>query len=507
MRSEVPSLLLHLLTMMFFNLLLILCVQGSHGWTLSRASRRYISWERFSQDSNDNDDRLFFDDFAGQIIGGGEESMSLQSSDALQQRVQTIQQEQIQKDARILRNWKTGNWNVRGFSMETVDNSSQENSIIVSAITAASDQDSSCIWVGRTDGSVLKVQLGKEYWAYFRSEENGNSPAALLRDDALSQSAASDEEPFQIQQQFLIGTGPVTNILEHEEKYLFTVTESSNIEQWLLHEDPERSPVHCKTFQGAHSAGIVVMKVLPKTNMLFSAARDGSISFWNVETGDIVCNCVLDGGLTVHCADSDGHSIYLGTSEGTVIAYQVMDLLTMAATGGDSCPMPHGQWVACDNGALTSISCGGPGTLGRGREQSTFLLLTGDENGVIKQWEVIPRKVDGNPRLEQWPKLSTQRLAKKSHVFRGHHGAISSLRAIDATKFVSGGVDGTVRAWNPVSGKELFLMAGFDDPVKSLCLLEDLLVTDGMKKFVCVHDFGGNVEEESDDADFYLDNI
>ncbi len=492
---------------MFSYLILLLCVHGMHGWTLLRASRRFSSWERFAQDGNEDEERLFFDDFAGQVIGGGGESLNLQSSNSLQQRVQTMQQKEIQKDARILRNWKTGNWNVRGFSMETVDTSSQKGNVIVSTIAAASDQENCCIWVGRTDGSVFKVQLGKEYWAYFRSEQNSDSPAALLRDDEMSHSTASDEEAFLIQHQFSIGTGPVSHILEHEEKYLFTINGSSDIQQWLLYDDPERCPEKCRKFQGAHSAEIVAMKLLPKTNVLFSAARDGSISFWNVETGDIVYNCVLEGGLTVHCADSDGHSIYLGTSDRTVVAYQVKDLLTTNATGGTNCPMPHGQWTACDNGALTCISCGGPGTLGREMDQPTYLLLTGDENGVIKQWEIIPRNVDDSPRLEQWPKLSTQRLTKKSHVFRGHHGAVSSLRAIDATKFVSSGVDGTVRAWNPVSGKELFLMEGFDDPVKSLCLLEDFLVTDGMKKFVCVHDFGGNAEEESDDADFYLDNI
>lgn len=499
------------------SLLLIVCFHSTHGWIVQRATIRYSSYSyttstRFAHDSNGDEDKVFFDDFAGQIIGGGGEATNIQSSTGLQQRIQTIQQEQIQKDARTLKNWKTGNWNVRGFSMDpydTTSNSNQEDSTIVSTIIPATDQENLCIWVGRTDGSVLKVQLGKEYWAYFRSEQNADNLASLVRDDEQSQTAAPEDDPFLIQQQFSTGTSPVTHMLEHEEKYLFTVTEQdrSNIQQWLLHEDPERSPVLCKTFQGAHSAGIVAMKLLPETNILFSAAQDGSISLWDVETGDIVYHCVMEGVPTVQCADSDGHSIYLGTADGTVVAYRVMDLLEIASNGHDICPMPHGHWTACDKGALTSISCGGPGTLGRGREQPTYVLLTGDENGVVKQWEIIPRKLDGISRLEQWPKLSTQRLAKKAHVFRGHHGAVSALRAVDATKFVSSGTDGTVRAWNPVSGKELFLMDGFDDPVKSLCLLEDLLITDGMKKFVCVHDFGIISEDESDDADFYLDNI
>jgi hypothetical protein len=68
-----------------------------------------------------------------------------------------------------------------------------------------------------------------------------------------------------------------------------------------------------------------------------------------------------------------------------------------------------------------------------------------------------------------------------------------------------------VRAWNTASGKELFRMDGFPGPIRSLCLLDSdstdestdrlrntILVTDGMDKYVCVHDFSADDEGTAD---------
>lgn len=78
-----------------------------------------------------------------------------------------------------------------------------------------------------------------------------------------------------------------------------------------------------------------------------------------------------------------------------------------------------------------------------------------------------------------------------------------------------------MRAWNAVTGKELFRMDGFTQDIHSLCLLDTvvrsssdevtmttaantLLVTDGMDKYVCLHDFSTNPDED-DDADYELE--
>jgi hypothetical protein len=44
-------------------------------------------------------------------------------------------------------------------------------------------------------------------------------------------------------------------------------------------------------------------------------------------------------------------------------------------------------------------------------------------------------------------------------------------------------------------------MDGFTEALTSLCLQEGLLVTDGMKQFVCVHDFDFDVDADAFDGD------
>lgn len=73
-----------------------------------------------------------------------------------------------------------------------------------------------------------------------------------------------------------------------------------------------------------------------------------------------------------------------------------------------------------------------------------------------------------------------------------------------------------VRVWNTGSGKELFRMDGFPDPIRSLCLFDgggvnelsstaeprnNLLITDGMNKYVCVNDFSTSVDDEDFDLE------
>lgn len=103
-------------------------------------------------------------------------------------------------------------------------------------------------------------------------------------------------------------------------------------------------------------------------------------------------------------------------------------------------------------------------------------------------------------KLEHWPRLANQRMQRRAHLFKGHDEmSIAALASVDASKFLSAGADGTVRAWNPTTGEELFRMDGFTDELSSLCLQDDLyLITDGMENLVCVHDFDVGPNEVED---------
>lgn len=72
-------------------------------------------------------------------------------------------------------------------------------------------------------------------------------------------------------------------------------------------------------------------------------------------------------------------------------------------------------------------------------------------------------------------------------------------------QFLSASEDGTIRAWNVADGKESYRMDGFTKDLSSLCVLgassseDDFLVTNGMKQYVCVHDFSRGLASDSID--------
>lgn len=129
------------------------------------------------------------------------------------------------------------------------------------------------------------------------------------------------------------------------------------------------------------------------------------------------------------------------------------------------------------------------------------MLLTGGADGIVKQYEILrhkfdnleegTRRSDSSPlwKLEHWPRLSTQRMKRHAHIFNGHHGSVTALASQQGSKILSAGDDGTVRVWCQSQGIELYRMDGFEETVSSLCLDREILITDGMGAFVCVHDF------------------
>jgi len=132
---------------------------------------------------------------------------------------------------------------------------------------------------------------------------------------------------------------------------------------------------------------------------------------------------------------------------------------------------------------------------------------------VVRQWELLTRSLMGgdgggpDTRLEQWPKMASQRLPKKAHMFEGHDGEVTCLKPIDSTKFLSASTDGTVVAWDPATGRKLFRMDGFTRSIRSLCLQDGLVITDGMDQYVCVHDFDVDPDEEDFELDLDWDDV
>lgn len=458
-------------------------------------------------ETDDDDDAIVeFDDFGGQVIGGGGDddnyesrsrsstaASSSSSSTILADRIQTMQRQEQRQEAVYARNWKLGNWQVRGFSLEdgTTTSSNDDGSgssgdgavipsvcRIVPAAALSSDNASPQridIWVGRTDGSVFGVRLGDAYWTKLTtatdSGENDETASTVTGGPELERKMEriddEDEEefasqgdfgsendtskPFEIVTQIQAGEAAVSAMIavedeDEERSYLFTATiaPGGEIKQWTT--DQDYQALSSKTLSSAHASSVIALKAVAQENdayVLLSADRT-SLAVWDVVTGELLGQVVVevssddrDGSSTcnspvIQCVDTDGVHVYVGTVTGHIKAYAVKDILQSRTSVA-------GNWRASDC-PVTALTCGGPGTLGRGRPGSdTIVLYTGDAEGTVKQWEVFA----ANDKLQQWPKLATQRMPKKAHLFKGHEGSVTAILAIDAVKFVSAGSDGT----------------------------------------------------------------
>ncbi|KAL7529715.1 hypothetical protein ACHAXR_003114 [Thalassiosira sp. AJA248-18] len=581
---------------------------------------------RFTVGSSRNDgegDPLFFDDFGDGSFGDGSSSSSNDNGN-LSSRISQVKGAEEAYDAKLARNWRRGNWSVRGFALHKTSfakTDTSEKPAHVSVVAAPSSSftsislpqdralpESRSVAVGRTDGSVFVVKLGDEYLTSFMSvpklvmeqEENegqieGDDEAGMtvrvenewmdsneLKDrlqeeqTQMAQSPMGEEEggdqiaqkqnPFEITHQFLASDYPINSLVFHDviegencSGIICTAAGiSGEISMWKLpSSDQKHIEMQPQLLSGVHCSQIVSLETMvlqdgtKEQNVLFSASRDGKIALWDLDrNGELVFSCQCtdvenESTVSLTCADVSNPSswdddyngygnsngldvIYLGTSNGYVMGYLLNDLLTSLDSNGDSiseCPVPnlHFRAHGTDSGkgeAVTAIKCGGDGTIptsarlqgadeneassstGRSPRISSSILLTGGEDGSVKQWEILSQKASSSAssiRMDHWPRLSTQRMKRRSHLFSpGHDGAVSSIsqQGRDSSKFLTCSEDGSVCVWSASSGKELFRMDGFSNKLSSLaCLGRELLVTDGMEGCVCVHDFG--IEEDA----------
>lgn len=224
--------------------------------------------------------------------------------------------------------------------------------------------------------------------------------------------------------------------------------------------------------------------------------------------------------------------------EGHVVGYVVSELIGRASDG-DSCPVPKCRFLAhdplhqknkCEARGITALSCGGPGSMATGgSSSSSTVILTGGSDGMIKQWEVIKQHERGSVstdkesaggnvggggggesksswKLQHWPLLPNQRMKGRAHIFQGHDNSpITALVSGEdgSPKILSAGADGSLRVWDASKG-EIYRMDGFET-VSSICLDREILVTDGMGEYVCVHDFDVTDEDVGGEFDLDLD--
>lgn len=534
-----------------------------------------ISTIRRNQSDNHGEEPLFYDDFD---MGNSQSDNlynpqgSLDANENIDYTSifqKSVEEDEVRQD-RITKNWESGNWKCRGFSLdkystEVTGNMSQdsdknikENTVKISKLafdeTASGPgfgQAAEQIAVGRTDGSVYLINLSHEYLTKFQAvpkldNENDRDDSLsarlemeMVNEDDINPSTDYDlgsinrqtdtRNPFEIECQFQAhGEGEsITAMLFHDDRLYTSGGANGQIKAWKFGAvDGRTQIIPLFNLDTAHTGEVVCLKSLSISecdditdhNLLLSASRDGSFGLWDMN-GDMVFTCTLQGEngqpVTINCADvdisGDDHIIYLGLSDGHVVAYVASELVGSASDGG-ICPLPKCRFMSHDPTTsrtndsapgVTALVCAGEGT-SRASASSSY-IVTGGFDGTIKQWEMIKQKRENENQVEfqlmHWPRLGTQRLSQRAHILKAHHeGPVAALASSKGpvTRILSSGADGSIRVHDPSEEEDLYAMYGFEEDVTSICLDGEILVTNGMSGFVCIHDF--DAEEDIDDA-------
>jgi len=358
------------------------------------------------------------------------------------------------------------------------------------------------------------------------------SPQATSDEDRTTQT----QSPFEISYQFQASEqGDAINKLVYHDNIegsdgviCSAAGTAGDISIWKI---IDKQIIQSAMLSGIHRGPIVALEtfVIKDKNVLFSASRDGSFALWDLDkNGELItshrCMDANSGSpIPLSCADvynpsslddgygnndNDNNVIFLASPDGYVMGY----VIQKSPTGDISFnPGPNMRYKAHET-AVTAIKCGGEGTIpnsarlrGSGTDDSqantsprvsSSILITGGEDGSVKQWEILSQKDQSSTgvRLEHWPRLSTQRMKRRAHLFSPSHDGpvtcISQQSMNDSSKFLTASEDGSVSVWSATSGKELFSMDGFNSLSSLVFIGREILVTDGMEQYVCVHDFG-----------------
>lgn len=296
--------------------------------------------------------------------------------------------------------------------------------------------------VGRTDGSVFLVRLGEAYLTKFASmpkivgNSKGGDFSARIEEQWVEQPQIrpDDQEnlkPFEVLFNFQSSeTGDrchsivYHDILESDnDGYICTASGDSDVIK-LFTLPLAGKQIQCNTLTGGHQAPIVCLKTMvlqsdkkEELHLLISASVDGVLSFWDLsKQGQLLLSCQAiddrNSDSFLSCLDvsnpslsklydyneSNGQTsldmVFVGLSNGYVLGYAVQDILS-----NSKCSSPDIAFRAygADSGnkqGVTAIKCGGDGTIKNESSVSrpnisSSTLLTGGEDGSVKQWYVL----------------------------------------------------------------------------------------------------------------------
>lgn len=452
---------------------------------------------------DDDEDEAIYNDFGDMVIGDGsggqgqelDSTLSLSNAPSLQNRFQQLVAGEKEDESRIEGNWQQGHWSVRGCSLDPGEGSEKTS---ISFLCSMDDTD--ILLVGRTDGSICWLQLGEEYLAKFVNQliakEGANNSIqvteGLKREESSSQdSTESSESPikFELLTQVKSNGGSILE-LAYADPFLFSTNKALELECWEISEEGPLSKLPELITQLPSSVVSLRTVAFQGQQLLLCVCRDGQAIAWQLggQITRIPSHCfpmLKNGQDAVLSFDCDDRFCYVGTEQGAVSVYDIEKVLSDCSEPN---PLRSFSPFADGSGGISAITSTGKGVMSTDR-QETVGLVVGGTNGKIKQYELIPR---GTEALEYWPKLDTQRIPGKSHIFNVNcEGPILAIKILPQVILAASSDELTL--WNPASGKPLFGMQGLDfTNTKPSLLVQDsnsLLITNGMDQYVCLHDF------------------
>jgi hypothetical protein len=284
-----------------------------------------------------------------------------------------------------------------------------------------------------------------------------------------------------------------------------------------------------------HTSSIVGMKVVPTNNqhdLVVTVSDNGLVVVWEVkgqhDSGDPDVSIILEDNVLeqhqqgeeqrsdiVLSMDVDKDHLYLGCQSGRIFIFSLSSIFAhkeRRQTPTTALPLLK-TFVGFTNRepGVSALCAAGPGSLrsaspsggGRSSVASTAAtsLIAGNVLGELKQWELIPTGADGSG-LEYWPRMASQRLPNKAHVFETDQVFLSSEEESDVTsrtirglmcvqKVILAATNRDLTFWDPETGKVLYDMKGLNFDVcgggqdrPSLVVARDsILVTNGMEQY------------------------
>jgi len=370
-----------------------------------------------------------FDDF-------GDDPNEHEERDAqLSRLIEKSAEKDFRKKLQIEHNWRRGNWKVRGFAldaslldipsnkeiqdvdlanprgrMKEFEDDNCDRIHVCKVIQDFTSEDNELIIVGRTDGSVLVVRLGNEDLASFTNvpkasmdEETSTIRVSseMVRSDKpqnLEENSIIDNDstPFEILCQVKAHNEAISAMLM-EDGILYSAA-GKGIKIWELQENGlDISLIALREIKDIHTERIHTLKSISTDygSFVVSVSRDGSFSLMDKKDGSlfrkIQVKCdgtnssILSADIDKDLFDHQDSLLYLGLSDGYIIAYAVSHIVNIDP---DSSPVECCKFKGHEN-AVTALKCAGLGlmvsTSTEGNKQ-VGVLLSGGSDGGLKQW-------------------------------------------------------------------------------------------------------------------------